>query len=85
MAQVNHSHRRRNPNAPAYVLLRQILVDARKAAGLTQQELADKLGRHQSFVAKYEVGERYLDAIEFVTVARVLGLDLREMSEAIIG
>ena len=33
--------------------LRELLISARKAAGLTQQEVADVLGRPQSFVAKY--------------------------------
>ena len=46
-----------------------LLRRARKAAGLTQQELADKLDRPQSFVAKYENGERRIDVIEFVALA----------------
>jgi transcriptional regulator with XRE-family HTH domain len=84
MAQGNHSLSRRDPNAPAYALLRQLLVEARKSVGLTQQQLANRLGRPQSFVAKYEVGERYLDAIEFVIVAKILGVDIGEISEVII-
>ena len=44
-------------------------------AGLTQQELADRLGRPQSFVAKYEGGERRLDVIEFVEVSQAIGAD----------
>ena len=38
--------------------LRQVLVEARNAAGLTQAELAKKLGRTQTFVSNYERGER---------------------------
>lgn len=39
----------------------------------TQQEVAQRLGRPQSFVAKYEGGERRLDVIEFIAVTEVLG------------
>ena len=42
------------------------MIAARKAAGLTQHALARRLGRPQSFVAKYEGGERRLDVVEFV-------------------
>jgi transcriptional regulator with XRE-family HTH domain len=58
-----------------YARFRTILIDARKAAGLTQVELAGKLKRPQSFVSKYERGQRRLDVVEFLDVARVLDLD----------
>ena len=54
---------------------RKILVEARRDAGLTQVALAKKLGRPQSFVSKFERGERRLDVIEFLEVARALSLD----------
>ena len=53
----------------------QFLVAARKAAGVTQAELAARLHRHQSFVSKYERGERRLDVVEFCQVAEALGQD----------
>ncbi|QDW37773.1 helix-turn-helix transcriptional regulator [Bradyrhizobium sp. KBS0727] len=52
-----------------------LMIAARKAAGLTQHALARRLGRPQSFVAKYEGGERRLDVIEFVAVVRAIGAD----------
>ena len=58
-----------------YARFRSILIDARKSAGLTQVELAQKLKRPQSFVSKYERGERRLDVVEFLDVSRVLNLD----------
>ncbi|RWO48392.1 MAG: XRE family transcriptional regulator [Mesorhizobium sp.] len=51
------------------------LVSLRKAQGLTQAQVAEKLGRPQSFVAKYEGGERRLDVIEFLDVTVVLDAD----------
>lgn len=52
------------------------LIDARKHVGLTQQALADKLKKHQSFVAKYEKGERRLDIIELISITEALGVDI---------
>jgi len=54
---------------------RKLLVQARHDAGLTQVDLEKKLGRPQSFVSKFERGERRLDVPEFLEVARALGLD----------
>ncbi len=51
------------------------LIAARKRAEVTQAELAKILGRPQSFVSKYESGERRLDVAEFVGIARALGAD----------
>ena len=53
--------------------LRGLLVDARKRAGLRQVDLAAALGRPQSFVSKYESGERRLDVVEFIDVAEAIG------------
>ena len=52
-----------------------LLVAARHRAGIRQQALAKKLGKPQSFVAKFEGGERRLDVIEFITIAKALGAD----------
>lgn len=66
---------RKNPFAPEYEALRQILVDARRKSGLTQAELAEAIGRPQSFVSKYEAGERRVDVVEFVRIASALKAD----------
>jgi transcriptional regulator with XRE-family HTH domain len=62
-------------HSPEHQKLRELLIAARKKAGLTQAEVAERLGRPQSFVAKYEGGERRLDVIEFIAVARALQAD----------
>lgn len=53
----------------------QILIDRRREQRLSQEELGKRLGLHQQFVSRYELGERRLDVIEFADVAAVLGLD----------
>lgn len=63
---------RKSVYARAYKELCAQLVAARHAAGLTQQQLANKLGKTQSFVAKFEGGERRLDVVEFLEIARAL-------------
>lgn len=53
-------------------LLRQIRLDA----GLSQQSLAQKLSQPQSFISKYESGERRLDIIELKEVCLMIGISL---------
>ncbi|MBX3418565.1 MAG: helix-turn-helix transcriptional regulator [Pirellulaceae bacterium] len=69
MRMVNSVH------TPKYRSLLKTLVEARKSKKLSQAELAEKLGRVQTFVSKYERGERRLDVIEFIEVANALELD----------
>lgn len=58
-----------------YSALTVALVEARKGAGVTQVELADRLGKPQSFVSKFERGERRLDLVEVLVIARAIGAD----------
>jgi ribosome-binding protein aMBF1 (putative translation factor) len=55
--------------------LRRRLHEARRARGLRQSDLADRLGRPQSFVSNYERGTRRLEVSEFIQIARILALD----------
>jgi len=66
----------RSQHSDRYKLLRQRLFKARRAAGITQVELAYRLRKPQSFVSKYESGERRLDAIELLDVAQALAVPL---------
>lgn len=51
------------------------LIALRQKAGMTQRDLAAKLGREHSFVWRIENGERRLDVVEFFWVCNALGQD----------
>jgi len=65
----------RSVHTEAYRTLCNMLVAARHKAGLTQEDLARKLDRPQSFVAKYEQQERRLDVVELVQISKILNTD----------
>jgi transcriptional regulator with XRE-family HTH domain len=58
--------------------LQELLRQGREEAGLTQIDVAQKLKRPQSFVSKYESGERRLDILELRQVCWVLGVSLKD-------
>jgi transcriptional regulator with XRE-family HTH domain len=60
--------------------LRQLLIAARGASGLTQAQLAERLGRRQNFVSAYERG-RDIEVVEFLQIAEALGLDAKGVIE----
>lgn len=66
-------------NSPEYTQLRRQLARAREEKGLTQADLAAALGRTQSFVSKYELGERRLDVIDFLLVCQQLQIDAADL------
>jgi len=55
--------------------LRSILKELRREAGLTQMEVARRLGRPQSLVAKIEAGDRKLDICQLIDYVQLLGAD----------
>lgn len=55
-----------------------LLIEKREAAGMTQADLASRLGEYQSFVARVESGQRRIDVAEFLQLATVLGFDAEE-------
>ena len=72
-----------------YETFRLLLIEARTSAGDTQVWLAKKLGRPQSYVSKYERGERRLDVIEFLNISRAMDIDpcelIRKLQRTISG
>ena len=61
----------------------ELLLEARKSAELTQEQLAKRLGKPQSFVSKYERGERRLDVIELLQVCKQVGVDPHGIIQAL--
>jgi transcriptional regulator with XRE-family HTH domain len=68
-------HMSRTLRSPRHEALRAFLVEKRKRAGLTQTEVAKTLGRHQSFVATVERGQRRIDVVELLAFAEAIGFD----------
>lgn len=69
--------------SPSYRTAIAKLVGARMKAGLTQRQLATAIGKPPSFVAKIEQGERRLDIVEFIVIARALGVREADLIRAI--
>ena len=74
---------KKSVHSKPYSVFAALLVTARKKTGMRQIELAQKLNKPQSFVSKFECGERRLDVIEFLTIMDALGVDpLAVLAEA---
>ena len=67
----------RQLHSSKYVKLRKVLTNERLTVGITQAVLAQRLQRPQSFVSKFEIGERHLDVIEFIDICEAIGADPR--------
>lgn len=61
---------------PENTILRSQLRRAREAAGLTQVDLSDAIGKSQTFVSDVERGVRRLDTVELWEMCLAMGLDL---------
>jgi transcriptional regulator with XRE-family HTH domain len=70
--------------SPGYDKVLEAVVDMRTRAGLTQRELAEKVGREQSFIGRIETRQRRIDLVEFIWIARCCGLDPEQEVAAIV-
>lgn len=68
-----------------YTAVTAALKELRREAGLTQVQMAEKLGQTQSLFSKYERGELRMDVIQLRTIAGVFGLTLTDIAERIEG
>ena len=59
----------------AYKVILFHLIQERKQAGITQQELANRLNRPQPFISQIENGVRRIDVLEFYAIAKAIGTD----------
>mgnify|MGYP003624208519 FL=1 len=66
-----------------YELFRQLLIEYRKNAGLTQTDVANALSKPQSFVSKYEKGERRIDLLEFLDISAAIGFEPQKFIDRI--
>ena len=62
-----------------YIILIEVVRDARIAAGLTQTQISEKLGRSQSFIIDVELGKRRLDIVELRDIADLCGTSLAKL------
>ena len=69
--------------SPTYERFLALMKRARLEAGLTQTQVAERLGRPQSFVSKCESGERRIDVAEFLAFCQVYGVDPCEIISAV--
>lgn len=58
-----------------------LIIAERKAAGLTQADVAKKLRRYQSIIANIESGERRIDVVEFLEIAEAIGFPAARVIE----
>lgn len=66
---------------PEYKEFLRLLRETCRAAGLTQADVAERLGETQSWVSKCERGERRIDVVELRAFCHVLGLSLATFSQ----
>lgn len=59
----------------AYASFLEVLIGTRKRAGVTQAELARRIGREQPFISLIERGVRRVDVVEFCGIVRALGAE----------
>ena len=71
----------KNTHKPTALEFRNLLREIRERRGFTQADIANRLGVQQSFVSKYEVGERRLDFPETVEVCAALEIRLSDFTK----
>ena len=76
-------------NDPRHGRLRSLLAEARTGKGLSQVTLAERLGKTQIWVSRYERGARQISVIEFIDIAQAIGVDpcrlLRKLTNSVNG
>jgi len=73
--------RKKSIHRPEYDVVLGCLVEARRNAGLTQKELAERIQRTQGYVSASELGDRRLDILQLDDWARGCRISLTELAE----
>ena len=58
-----------------HVILRTVLAQARSDAGFSRRALSLRLGKHPTFIARLERGERLVEVVELLEICHILGID----------
>jgi transcriptional regulator with XRE-family HTH domain len=80
---VNRARGPKPQHHPDYIRLRTLLRKWREERGFTQQQLADRLRRPQSFVAKVERGSRRIDPVEWMDFLKALNVSVEEAARSV--
>ncbi len=70
--------------SPRQLRLIDLIVEQRQRAGLSQAQLADRLGRYQSVVSSIESGGRRVDVVELLDIAEAIDLDVHALIDMLI-
>jgi transcriptional regulator with XRE-family HTH domain len=70
-------------HSASYTVFLKVLRATRQRAGLTQEEVAKRIGEKQTFVSKCERGERRVDVVELRTFCRAFGVNLSQFVAAL--
>lgn len=71
-------------NSPAYHSAAKAIRHAREELGISQRELARRLGKPPSFVNKIELLERRMDVLEFIAIAQAMGIEPQHMLHQVL-
>lgn len=74
----------KSPYSSASIALRELLKEKRLERGINQADISIILNRPQSFVSKYENGERKIDLIDFVFICKAMNIDPKLILEEFI-
>lgn len=69
---------------PRYLALRDAMTAARKEAGFTQVQIAERLAVGQSYISKIERGESYVDILTFVDWVTACGRKPGEVLDSLV-
>lgn len=73
-----------SPKAQRRTRLRELLLEARINAGLSQTAVAKRVGKPQAFVSRYETGERRLDVAEFIEIGEAMDIDVVSLLKKVL-
>lgn len=72
-------------SSPDYKAAIQVIVEARQAKGLTQRQVEERLGKkHHGWLAKIEVGERQMNVLDMIAIARAMEVDERDLFDRLL-